>query len=361
MASKVFFASSRVVDYQKWWMPKASMTRKMERVFYECGLADICGGRVALKLHMGEPGTTHYIRPIFASTLVDIIKEEGGEPTVIETSGMGWLANRTSEERHLDAARRNGFSKETLGADIKMIDGEFGLDRIQGSVVAKGLEDFDSMIVLSHVTGHIQAGFGGAIKNIGLGCVTKAGKYRVHYAGRPKIDKKKCTRCDNCSDICPSDAVTDYSINEKCTYCSLCLDVCEPYAIKADFKEPLDLSRMISDNAKEVLKKMDRAGFINLAVDVLPHCDCHPFSDVPMIPDLGVFASFDALAIDAVCVEKVNESRGTPHSSAEDTGVLDSMSDKFAALNPCTSWTAQLKRAGELGVGSAAYELILVK
>ena len=362
MASKVYFASARVPNYQNWWMPKESMARKMERVFYACGLDEICSGEVALKLHMGEPGDTHYIRPIFAATLADLVKKEGGRPTVIETSGMGWLANRTSEEKHLEAARRNGFTKETIGAEIRMIDGEFGLDNIPGSIVAKGLSDFDSMIVLSHVTGHIQAGFGGAIKNIGLGCVTKAGKYRVHHSEKPVIDKKKCTKCNKCLEICPTQgAIEEYGVTDSCTLCSLCLDVCEPCAIKAGFRDPLSLTKMVAENAAAVLKHMGSVGFVNLAIDVLPHCDCHPFSDVPIVPDIGVLASLDALAVDRASVDKVNEVVGVEGSAASDSSALEPGSDKFKAVNPRTYWKAQLERAEELGIGSQKYRIEVVK
>ncbi len=357
MDSKVYFASARVPGYQTWWLPRESMLRKMERAFYACKLDDLCHGEVALKIHMGEPGDTHYIRPAFASTLAGLIKKEGGNPTVIETSGMGWIAGRTSEKRHLDAARRNGFTEETIGAGIRMIDGELGLDTIPGSVVARGISDFDSMIVLSHVTGHVQAGFGGAIKNVGLGCVTKSGKYRVHHPVPPKIDLEKCTSCDECIKICPSDAVKDYIITKECSLCSLCLDVCESCAISAAFRGKISLTEMIADNASEVLRHMDSTGFINLAIDVLPHCDCHPFSDVPLVPDIGVLASRDPIAVDRASIDLVNSSPGSPGSSAEDHRAAAEGIDKFNAVNPKTSWKAQLKRAEELGIGSQRYTL----
>ncbi|MFV2041454.1 MAG: DUF362 domain-containing protein, partial [Candidatus Hydrothermarchaeales archaeon] len=355
--SKVYSASARVPDYQTWWLPRESMLRKMERVFYACKLDGLCAGEVALKIHMGEPGDTHYIRPAFAGALAGLIKKEGGNPTVIETSGMGWIAGRTSEKRHLDAARRNGFTEETIGAGIRMIDGELGLDTIPGSVVARGISDFDSMIVLSHVTGHVQAGFGGAIKNVGLGCVTKSGKYRVHHSVPPKIDLEKCTCCDECIKICPSDAVKDYIITKECSLCSLCLDVCESCAISAAFRGKISLTEMIADNASEVLRHMDSTGFINLAIDVLPHCDCHPFSDVPLVPDIGVLASRDPIAVDRASIDLVNSSPGSPGSSAEDHRAAAEGIDKFNAVNPKTSWKAQLKRAEELGIGSQRYTL----
>lgn len=358
MVSKVFFASARVPRYQEWWLPAESMARKLERVFYAAGLNRLCRGRVALKIHLGEPGDTHYLRPIFVTILVDLIRKEGGDPVVVETSGMGWLANRTSEERHLMAARRNGFSQETIGAMIRMLDGPLGIGNMNGSVVAKGLEDFDNLIVLSHVTGHIQAGFGGALKNIGLGLVTKQGKYRVHYKGRPRIDHEVCTHCNACVEMCPVEgAIHDYEVTGRCISCSLCLDVCEPCAIKARFKDPLSLTKTVAENASEVLTKIEHQGFINLAIDVLPHCDCHPFSDLPMVPDVGVLASTDPVAVDRASIDMVNAAPGIAGTSAEDHQALDKGVDKFMAVNPRTSWKAQLDRAEELGAGNQIYEL----
>jgi uncharacterized Fe-S center protein len=309
-----------------------------------------------------RPGDTHYIRPIFATHLIDLIKKGGGNPTIIETSGMGWLANRTSEARHLESARRNGFSRETMGADIKLIDGAQGLDSIKDSIVARGLEAFDSLIVLSHVTGHIQAGFGGAIKNIGLGCVTKSGKYRVHYVDKPSIDREKCTKCDECLRICPVDgAIEDYGVTDSCTLCSLCLDVCEPCAITSAFRNPIELTSMISENASQVIEHVGAAGFINLAIDVLPHCDCHPFSDLPIVPDIGVLASLDPVAIDRASVDMVQGAHGVIGTSSHDSSAIEAGSDKFTAVNPCTSWKAQLNRAEELGLGGQIYEIKTVK
>ncbi len=333
----------------------------MERVFYTAEFSSLCKGDVAVKLHLGEPGDTHYLRPIFASTLVDIIKKEGGRPVVVETSGMGWLANRTSAQRHLEAARRNGFTEETIGARIKMIDGEMGLDSMPDSIVAKGLSDFDSLIVLSHVTGHIQAGFGGAIKNIGLGCVTKAGKYHVHHTKKPEIIKGKCTKCNKCLEVCPIDgAIEEYGITDTCSLCSLCLDVCEPCAITAGFRDPVSLTKKVSENAAMVLDRIERAGFINLVIDVLPHCDCHPFSDVPIVPDIGVLGSLDPVAIDRCSIDLVNNSTGV-HGTSLSASALEKGADKFIAVNPRTSWKAQLNRAEELGIGRQEYKITKVE
>jgi uncharacterized Fe-S center protein len=191
--------------------------------------------------------------------------------------------------------------------------------------------------------------------------VAKHGKYRVHHPVPPEIVIEKCTKCNECINICPSDAIKDYRVTKACNLCSLCLDVCEADAISAEFRDKISLTEMISDNASEVLSQIDSTGFINLAIDVLPHCDCHPFSDTPMVPDIGVIASIDPLALDRASIDLVSKSPGSPGSSADDHNATEPGVDKFNAVNPGTSWRAQLNRAETLGVGRQQYTLETVR
>jgi hypothetical protein len=276
---------------------------------------------------------------------------------VVETSGLGWIPGRTSASKYLEAARRNGFCEETLGAPVRMIDGEYGLEGIKGGVVARGLAELDSMIVLSHVTGHIQAGFGGAIKNLGLGCVTKTGKYRVHFEGPPRVNEK-CDLCGECELVCPVEAIKDGIISERCVGCNACLDVCSRGAVEVKDASNEGLSARIAENASAVLSVVKKVGYINLLVDILPHCDCHPHSDIPITPDIGVLSSLDPVAIDKASVDLINRSPGVLSSEAEEANALNPGSDKLCLINPQTNWRVQIETAEKLGLGTQEYVLI---
>lgn len=345
-------------DFRRWWVPKESLLKKMEGLFFSAGLDKIVkkGGSVGIKMHFGEPGDVHYIRPAYVSKLVDIIKGLEANPVIVETAGLGWRPGRTSAEKHLAAAKKNGFSEETIGAPILIADGNDGLDGTGGDIpVAKGIAELDSLIFLSHVTGHIQAGFGGAIKNIGVGCVTKPGKFRIHFNEPPEIVEESCDSCGKCVEECPVEgAVKPPVINETvCLPCNVCLDVCDRRAVKVGFNDKEILARRIAENAKAVVDVLgDTAGYISLLVDIIPHCDCHPHSDIPVVPDLGVLASKDPVAIDMASIDMINEAPGVEGSAFEGGA------DKLSSINPGTHWSIQLDTAEELGVGKKDYKLI---
>ena len=338
--SEVYFISAKAKNHRVWWDPSSSMLSKLERIFYRAKINEICKGkRVAVKMHFGEPGNTHYIRPCYASKLTELVKNSGAKSVeYIETSGLGMLANRTTAKKHLEAARKNGFTRETIGAEIVFIDGGDGLSGIENSFAAKGLKNYDTLIALSHLTAHIQAGFGGAIKNIALGCVTKKGKYFVHYKDRPEIDKSLCNKCNACIEICPKNAIRNYEITSACEPCSACMDACNVNAIKAEWNDNKTAAERIAYNAYEVLRQVENHAFITLAVDILPHCDCHPFSDIPFRKDIGILASRDIVAIDKACLDLLS---------------INGLKN----LNPDTYPEVIISKAEELGLGKSSYEL----
>ncbi len=354
---EVHFAGARVKNFRQWWLPKESLLEKMENIFFSASLDRFVkkGGKVGIKVHFGEPGDVHYIRPAYVSKVVDIIKGLGGVPAVVETAGLGWRPGRTSAEKHLSAARKNGFCEETHGAPILMLDGDDGLYSAgEGSIVASGIPKLDSLIVVSHATGHIQAGFGGAIKNLGVGCVTKTGKFKIHFDGTPRIDEDLCDECGKCVDICPVDAIHPPAIKgTACVLCNACLDVCDRRAVKVNFLKLEILSKRIAENAKAVVDALNgNIGYINLLVDILPHCDCHPHSDIPIVPDIGVLASADPVAIDVASVDLINEAPGTMGSAFEEGA------DKFTSINPATNWKIHVETAEKLGIGKSEYNLV---
>lgn len=345
-----------------------SLLEKMERLFQAAEMSALVenGSKIGIKLHMGEPGNVHYMRPAYAWKLVDIVKNLGAEPVVVETCGLGAAPGRTSASRYIEAARRNGFSKETLGAPLLIIDGEEGLDMesVDGIPVAKGIFDLDSMLVLSHATGHIQAGFGGALKNIALGCVAKPGKFRVHYDGKPGININACSSCGVCIARCPVDAISDeqpMNITGDCILCGDCTEICPEGAIKAKFTSAETLSKRIAENAAAVTKALNgRLGYLTLLMDVLPHCDCHPHSDIPVVPDIGILASMDPVGIDKAAVDMINTSYDIRGSEAETVGALEGEIDLLTKLNPETRWSLQLEEAERLELGKMNYKLMEV-
>ena len=360
---EVYFAALRVPSFREWWLPEESLIAKLENIFYSAHLNEVVrrGARVGIKLHMGEPGNVHYLRPIYAAKLVDMVRKLKGKPAVVETCGLGWFPGRTSAAKHLEAARRNGFCEATIGAPILMADGGEGLEGVRkGKVfIAKGIVNLDALLVLSHTTGHIQAGYGGTIKNLGLGCVTKTSKFRVHYRGKPRIDAKKCNACGECLKYCPAEAISNFRITEKCLCCNVCSEVCNRGAIKVRATMGEELSERIAENAAAVVDMIEKEnmGYINLAIDVLPHCDCHPHSDIPIVPDLGVLASRDPVAIDRASVDLINAAPGVLTSEAERVNALKPGTDKFKLLHPHIDWRIQLRTAEKLGIGKQKYVL----
>ncbi|MFQ5815706.1 MAG: DUF362 domain-containing protein [Candidatus Hydrothermarchaeaceae archaeon] len=365
---EVYLSRARVREFRRWWVPGESLLEKMERLFHAAGLDGLVekGSRVGIKLHMGEPGHVHYMRPVYAWKLVDILKNLGAETVVVETCGLGTIPGRTSASKHMEAARRNGFTEETMGAPLLIADGEEGLDMVyvDGIPVAEGIVGLDSLMVLSHATGHIQAGFGGALKNLALGCVAKPGKFRVHHEGRPRIDADACDSCGECIAVCPADAIASepVRITEDCILCGGCADACPEGAIKAEIASAKTLSKRIAENAAGVVKALNgHLGYLTLMMDILPHCDCHPHSDIPVVPDIGILASRDPVGIDMAAVDLINTAPGLPGSEAEALGTLEGEVDILTKLNPNTRWAIQMEEAERLGLGRMEYELAEVR
>jgi len=176
------------------------------------------------------------------------------------------------------------------------IDGKF----LKKVYVAKAIAECDAVVFCTHFKLHMQSGIGGSIKNIGVGCVAKPSKYDVHVNGFPEIREERCTKCDKCIEICPADAIVDYRIvEERCLKCTGCYEVCEPKAVRLHWLEGKDVSDRIVECAKGVSKLNNNFSFLNFLIDITPHCDCHPYSDNALVPDIGILASTDAVSIDS--------------------------------------------------------------
>ena len=367
MASKVYWADFRA-DFRE------NLQQKLTRLMKTAGMGEIDFDNkyVAIKMHFGEPGNLAFLRPNWAKTVADFVKERGGKPFLTDCNTL-YVGGRTNGLDHLDTAMLNGFNPMTTGCQVIIADGIKGNDEVEVPVeggeyvknakIGRAVMDADVFISLTHFKGHESAGFGGALKNIGMGCGSRAGKMEQHNAGKPHVVQKHCVGCKMCTKICAHDAISvqdrkaaiDHS---KCVGCGRCIAVCARNAITVNFDEShTNLSRKISEYAKAVVD--GRPCFhISLVIDVSPNCDCHAENDAAIVPNVGMFASFDPVALDMACVDAVN-TQPILRGSAADIGDCHDQ-DHFHCIHPDTDWMSCLEHAEKLGLGTREYKLIKI-
>jgi len=354
----VYFVDSRaeVCEVEKWYQPKLSLIRKLEKLIDESSALDFIdkGDIVAVKTHFGERGTTKTLRPVFIRKIVDAVRKRGGEPFVTETTGLGIVKDRCTALGRLKIAEENGYTSQTLNAPIIIADGIKGYDYVEVEVngkhlkkinVARAIADADAVICATHFKLHMMAGMGGSIKNIGVGCVAKPSKFDLHCPSYPSINEK-CNQCGECVEVCPSNAIVDFKvIEELCIKCGGCDEVCKQNAVELTWLTGKDISERIAECVSGVMKTVDNFAFFNFAIDITPHCDCHPYSDNPVVPDIGIFASNDIVAIDKACYDAFIKLEKNP----------DSLVKGF------WEWTdplAQINHSEKLGIGESNYKIV---
>ena len=367
MASKVYWADFRA-DFRE------NLQQKLTRLMKTAGMGEIDFDNkyVAIKMHFGEPGNLAFLRPNWAKTVADFVKERGGKPFLTDCNTL-YVGGRKNGLDHLDTAMLNGFNPMTTGCQVIIADGIKGNDEVEVPVeggeyvknakIGRAVMDADVFISLTHFKGHESAGFGGALKNIGMGCGSRAGKMEQHNAGKPHVVQKHCVGCKLCTKICAHDAISvqdrkaaiDHS---KCVGCGRCIAVCACNAITVNFDEShTNLSRKMSEYAKAVVD--GRPCFhISLIIDVSPNCDCRAENDAAIVPNVGMFASFDPVALDMACVDAVN-TQPILRGSAADIGDCHDQ-DHFHCIHPDTDWMSCLEHAEKLGLGTREYELIKI-
>ena len=367
---------------------------KLSRLLDALDLGSIIdkGDLVAVKVHLGTPGNQRHVRPHHIRAVVEKVRELGGKPFVTDTTGISLLSPRGDAVKVLMAAAANGITAETVGAPIIVADGLKGFSgvvvgvdgfRLKEVEVAQAIAEADVLISLAHAKGHPRTGLGGALKNVGVGCVTKRGRAPLHLAKKPQIKPELCDGCGECARFCPVGAVVErpdgkYTIDHsRCIWACGCWELCPRKAITGwgEMHHPSneELCIRVADAAKAVLSLFEgKVAFVNLAYDITPHCDCFPWGDVPMVPDVGMLASLDPVAVDKATVDLITSSPGLPGSAAEDVGALEPGSDKISALlnwepfkpfkkHGGPMWKAHLEWAARAGLGSLEYELVEVK
>ncbi len=388
MTATVFYSDARALHNNQ------SYPAKLIALFDKAKFDDLFkpGDYVAIKVHMGEFNNTQYIRPVYVRTLVDRIKAAHGIPFVADTCALPYhpWAARTNPIDHLKTVARNGFTMESVGAPIIIADG-FGTDDIlvdlpeglflKEQYIATGFAEADAIIVLSHFKGHPMGTFGGAIKNIGVGCASQRGKLNLHLARHPKYglrsmvfnpsfcSGKSCENAARCEAICPAGAIkiTESTIlwdREACIGCTahtFATLECGVFTSIEQLEYLEATSVAIADSAKALVKLVgkEHLGYINLALDITPWCDCISWSDTPIVPNLGLFASNDPVALDRCCLNMVEASPGLPGSVAESKDVLDAGLPKMSVCGSFlgVSENIQVNAAAENGLGELDYKL----
>lgn len=367
MKTKVYFAD---MHCRKQADNKAS---KIQRLCEAVGLKNILkkDELTAIKLHFGEFGNDTHIRPQLVRKVVDLVKQEKAKPFLTDTNTL-YSGSRKNSVDHLNTAYAHGFSPCTVDAPIIIADGLHGKNQVSVPVnlkyfketfIAREIYDSDSMVVLSHFKGHIVAGFGGAIKNLAMGCASFWGK-RAQHDTKVCINKEKCTACTSCIKICPASAISMKKENEQkfafvnrelCIGCFECSTVCEYKAINNEHDSDLhNFAERISEYAYgSIQNKKNKIIYINFLLSITPDCDCVSWSDAPMVPDIGILASTDPVAIDKACYDLVTKAQSI--QPMENNGINI---DKFSHRWEKTFGYRQLEYGAEIGLGSLDYELI---
>ncbi len=393
MSSRVYFMDARSTT------PESSLVSKMLTVFEAAGFDRLIKPRdiVAIKLHCGEWNNTAYLRPVYGRALADRVKALGGRPFVCDTTTMIYnpYVSRSTALDIMTTAERNGYNSGSMGCPFICADGFWGTDDfrvelpegyiLKEAFIAKAIASADVLITLTHFKGHPNGVVGGAIKNLGIGAQSKRGKFNVHMGGHPKYSfaDSSTFHPENCKgrrgekdwrvleQICPYELihVTKTSIEwerEKCNDCRACEGIMSTRGIiiqSVEKQKALDAA--IADACFATIKSVGKGkvAFVNLAIDITPKCDCVSYADTPLMPHLGVFASYDPVAIDKACLDKAMEVEGIQGSIAEERHVLASGTHKLEACSPTLpGMTEDLQvNAGEIiGMGTRDYKFIKV-
>ncbi|MEE9121396.1 MAG: DUF362 domain-containing protein [Syntrophobacteria bacterium] len=348
---------------------------KLDRLLDVAGFDEIVKERhlVAIKLHFGEKGNTAYIPPIHLRHLVNRIKNLGGKPFLTDTNTL-YVGSRTNSVDHLSTAIENGFAFAVAGAPLTIADGLRGNSGVAVAVnlplyeevyIGADVVHADSLISAAHFKGHELAGFGGTIKNLGMGCASRRGKLAQHCEISPEFEVKKCIGCGECVAHCPPDAIElvkkkAIKDSDKCIGCGECIAVCPEEAVSIPWdSDTARFQKKMVEYTVGVLKgKEERSIFLNFVTKVTPQCDCYGYSDTPLVKDLGILASRDLVAIDQAAVDLVNAQPALADCCLETN--RGPGEDKFRGVYPHIDWSIQLGYAEELGLGTRDYELIYV-
>ncbi|RJQ31758.1 MAG: DUF362 domain-containing protein [Actinobacteria bacterium] len=364
--SKVFFANNRAKN-------NMGLLDKLDKLIEQLNLSSKIeeGDLVAIKTHFGERGNTAFVPAPFLGRIVKAVKDAGGLPFLTDANTL-YKGSRSNAIDHINTAVENGFSYATTRAPVIIADGLDGKDYRSVPIEAKHYKEVkigsaavraDAMIVVTHFKGHEMTGFGGAIKNVGMGLGSRSAKQMMHSSALPTVNLNKCTACQKCIPWCPTDAITMVKNKavidrEKCYGCGECVVTCRFGAIDIQWKTSSDeMQERIVEHTLGALKNKDnKTIFLNFLLNITPDCDCWSWSDAPIVEDIGILASDDIVAIDKASLDLVNKAIGIKTNRLDDPDALD----KFKHIFPDIDHSAQLTYGEKLGLGTKDYRLIKI-
>jgi len=368
--SKVYYTSARAPK----WDYKESMLGRFERMLTESGLMSRFGAKewVAVKTHFGSDGAHRVVRPSFLNKVTAALKGVGAKPFVADTVRIMGLD-------YLEVANQNGINHLSVGCPVILADGLYGNDsllikagEILGEIaVASVIHDVPAMVVCSHIKGHIQAGYAGAIKNLAMGGVSSAhreggwqkGRGHMHCHAEVPLtwDMELCTFCSQCESVCPKDAITfkdeKFAWDEgACWRCGRCARVCPSGGLVLPANDET-FQKSLAESAMAVLStfKPGKVVYINFMTEIQPECDCMPSCDVPMLQDQGIMMSDDLVAIEQATIDMLRRAHPLPQSIAEERECKPG-DDVLSIVNP-KNFDLQIAHAEALGLGSRVYEV----
>jgi uncharacterized Fe-S center protein len=352
---------------------KRTMLDKVDELLQRVGIGEKLkvNDLVAIKLHFGERGNTAFVRPVFIRRIVDTVKACGGKPFLTDTNTL-YRGAREESISHIATAIQNGFDYSVVDAPIIIADGIRGNASVTVRIdkpiyrevsIAHDIFSADAIIGVGHFKGQELSGFGGALKNLAMGCSSRGGKLKQHSTVAPKVKAAHCNGCEICITCCPEKAIAMFKEKARidprgCVGCGECISICPEGAIRVrwDNDAALFQKKMAEYAYGALVQKREKSIFLNFLTQVSPTCDCCGYSDAPIVGDIGILASCDPVAIDQASVDLVNAQRGNEKSRLNTH--LGGGKDKFRALYPQIDWEVQLQYAEKIGLGSRKYELI---